>query len=427
MRLTKRKRVLVFPCGSEIGLELHRSLSKSIHIELYGGSSASSDHGRYLYRNYIGGLPYVDEPGFIDAVNAVISSYEIDYLIPALDRVLLGFAVHQERLECGVIGSPLETCRICCSKRRTYETFSGVLRVPALYRSLSDVAKWPVFLKPDEGCGSRGTRLVGSPHEAEFFLDRDQELLAMEYLPGKEYTVDCFTDRHGSLRFAGTRQRIRIQNGISVHSRPVEAGEFRTLAETINRRLRFRGLWFFQVKESEEGTLTLMEIAPRASGTMSLYRNLGVNFALLSIFDAMEMDVEILVNDFQIEVDRALSNRFKTDLSYKHLYIDLDDCLILEGAVNTEAIALLYQCVNRGISIHLLTRHARSVDETLRRFRLEGLFDEIVHLRDGEPKSDSIRHRDAIFLDDSHAERKDVREKKGIPVFAADAIECLLG
>jgi hypothetical protein len=82
--------------------------------------------------------------------------------------------------------------------------------------------------------------------------------------------------------------------------------------------------------------------------------------------------------------------------------------------------------VNRGISLHLLTRHARSVDTTLKRFRLEGLFDEIIHLKAGEPKSDSIRHRDAIFLDDSYAERKDVHEKKGIPVFAPDAIECLL-
>ena len=163
MQHTGRKRVLVFPCGSEIALELHRSLSKSIHVELYGGSSAPSDHGRYLYRNHIGGLPYVDEAGFVDAVNAVIRKHEIDYLIPALDRVLLSFAVHQERLACRVIGSPLETCRICCSKRRTYETFSGVLPVPALYRRLSDVAKWPVFLKPDEGGGSRGTRLAGSP------------------------------------------------------------------------------------------------------------------------------------------------------------------------------------------------------------------------------------------------------------------------
>ncbi len=416
---------MVFPCGSEIGLELHRSLLTSTHVELFGASSAS-DHGEFVYANYRGGLPYVQEPGFIEAVGAVVRDWRIDYLFPALDSVLLEFALHQERLPCRIIGSPRETCRVCNSKGLTYETLAGVVRVPAVYRRLSDVPTWPIFLKPDVGSSSRGTRRVATVEDAAFFLARDPTLLALEYLPGKEYTVDCFTDRHGRLRFAGARERMRIQNGISVHSEPVTDGAFRALAEKINGALLFRGLWFFQVKESQERTLTLMEVSPRASGTMTLYRNLGVNFPLLSVFDAMDLDVDILVNDFQIEVDRALSNRFRTNLSYAHLYLDLDDCLLCGEVVNTQAVALLYQCVNRGIALHLLTRHAQGLEETLRRFRLHGLFDEIVHLAAGERKSDAIHHRDAIFLDDSFAERKEVHDHTGIPVFAPDAIECLL-
>jgi hypothetical protein len=291
---------------------------------------------------------------------------------------------------------------------------------------VEDVPRWPIFLKPDCGYGSRGTRKVGSPQEARFFLDREPGLLAMEYLPGSEYTVDCFTNRHGDLLFAGARERLRIQNGISVHSRPVDGPLFQELARTINAGLSLRGVWFFQVKESDTGELTLLEVAPRVAGTMALCRNLGVNLALLSVFDAMEMDVSIQVNDFGIEIDRALAARFHTDLSYRHVYIDLDDCLICDGLVNTDAVAFLYQCVNRGIAIHLLTRHAGTVDETLCRARLQNLFDDIVHLKTSERKSDYIRHNDAIFIDDSFGERKEVRERKRIPVFAPDAIECLL-
>ncbi|MGE5295669.1 MAG: ATP-grasp domain-containing protein, partial [Solirubrobacterales bacterium] len=291
---------------------------------------------------------------------------------------------------------------------------------------LEAVPRWPIFLKPDNGYGSRGTRKVGSRQEAQFFLDREPGLLAMEYLPGREYTVDCFTDRHGELRFAGARERLRIQNGISVHSRPVEGPVFQELARAINAAMPLRGVWFFQVKESDTGELTLLEVAPRVAGTMALYRNLGVNLALLSVFDAMEMDVSIQANDFGIEIDRALAARFHTDLSYGHVYIDLDDCLICDGEVNTDAVAFLYQCVNRGIAIHLLTRHDGVVDDTLRRVRLVGLFDDIIHLLSGERKSDSIHHDDAIFIDDSFGERKEVRERRKIPVFAPDAIECLL-
>ncbi len=422
----QKARVLVFPCGSEVGLELFRSLAGDTHIELYGASSMSSNHGRCLYTNYADGLPYITDPGFIDAMNTLVRSRGIGYLFPAMDSVALTLATHQEQLACRVIGSPRETCRVCGSKRFTYETLSKAMRVPTLYSSLDTVPRWPIFLKPDCGYGSRGTRKVGSPQEARFFLDREEGLLAMEYLPGREYTVDCFTDRHGNLLFAGARERLRIQNGISVHSRPVEGPIFQELARIINAQLSLRGVWFFQLKEDDEGELTLLEVAPRVAGTMALHRNLGVNLALLSVFDAMEMDVSVQVNDFGIEIDRALAARFHTDLSYRHVYIDLDDCLICDGLVNTDAAAFLYQCVNRGIAIHLLTRHAGAVDETLRRTRLQGLFDDILHLQSGERKSDFIRHDDAIFIDDSFGERREVRERKGIPVFAPDAIECLL-
>jgi hypothetical protein len=421
-----KTKVLVFPCGSEVGLELFRSLGADTHIELHGASSTPSNHGRYLYVNYADGLPYVTDPDFVDALNALILSRRIDYLFPAMDCVALSLAAHQEQLACRVIGSPLETCRICCSKRATYEALSGILRVPRLYRTLDRVSQWPIFLKPDSGYGSRGTRRAGSREEAEFFLNREKGLLAMEYLPGREYTVDCFTDRHRNLLFAGARERLRIQNGISVHSRPVEGAAFQELAKTINDGLPLRGVWFFQLKEADDGALTLLEVAPRVAGTMALHRNLGVNLALLSVFDAMEMDVSIQVNDFQIEIDRALAGRFHTDLSYEHVYMDLDDCLVCDGVINTQAVAFLYQCVNRRIAIYLLTRHAGSVGEILRRTRLTGLFDDIIHLQPGDRKSDFIRHARAIFIDDSFRERKDVHEQRGIPVFAPDAIECLM-
>jgi hypothetical protein len=409
-----------------VGLELFRSLAGDTHIELHGASSMPSNHGRCLYGNYTDGLPYVTDPGFLDALNALIRGRGIDYLFPAMDSVALELAARQDRLACRVVGSPHETCRICSSKRLTYERFSGILRVPALYQDLHAVPHWPIFLKPDCGYGSRGTRVARSREEAEFFLSREKGLLAMEYLPGREYTVDCFTDRHGNLLFAGPRERLRIQNGISVHSRPAEGPFFQQSAEILNAHLPLRGAWFFQLKESADGALALLEIASRVAGTMALHRNLGVNLALLSVLDAMDIDVSVQINHFGIEIDRALTARFHTDLSYRHVYIDLDDCLICDGLVNTDAAAFLYQCVNRGIAIHLVTRHAGVVDDTLERARLQGLFDDIIHLQSGERKSDVIRHADAIFIDDSFGERKDVYERKGIPVFAPDAIECLM-
>ena len=43
--------VLVFPCGSEIGLEIHAALRHAKDICLHGASSVS-DHGEFVYARY---------------------------------------------------------------------------------------------------------------------------------------------------------------------------------------------------------------------------------------------------------------------------------------------------------------------------------------------------------------------------------------
>ena len=257
-------------------------------------------------------------------------------------------------------------------------------------------------------------------------MRHDPSLLVMEHLPGPEYTVDCFTDRFGVLRFAGARERIRIVNGISVDTAPVNGEEYQRMAEAINASLCFRGVWFFQAKRTAGGELALLEAAPRVSGSMALYRNLGVNFAALALFDLMDKDIAVCRNQYSIRMDRAFCSRFRLDLHYEDVYIDLDDTIIRDGQVNLLVAAFLYQCRNRGIRIHVLSRHAGDLHETLSRYAIEQLFDTIVRVPDRSCKSEYILTRSAIFVDDSFAERQRVQERLGIPTFAADALESLI-
>jgi hypothetical protein len=424
--ISRRLRVLVFPCGSEIGLELQRAIGSSTHFDLFGASSVSSNHGRFAYQNYVDGLPSVEDDRFVEEIAAFAAAQGIDVVFPAHDSVVLKLAEHRARIPSRLAAPALDTCVICRSKQKTYQYLDGVVRVPRIYDPSERELPFPLFLKPDVGQASRGTSLAQSPPDVQFYRQKDPSLLLLEYLPGREYTVDCFTDRHGSLRFAGARERLRISNGISVHTRPVGSEQFDRIAQTINKRLTFRGVWFFQLKETSDGELALLEIGPRVAGAMSLYRNLGVNLALLTLFDCLDMDVSILQNSFAIEMDQALRARFLLDLSYQHVYIDLDDTIVRNGKTNPLVAAFLYQCLNRGIKTHLLSRHNGDIDATLQRLRINQLFDSVVHVCNGEQKAVYIRHQSAIFIDDSHAERKSVKDCLGIPVFDVDAVESLL-
>ena len=148
-------RILVFPCGSEIGLEIHRSLRYSPHIDLFGASSIE-DHGKFVYDQYIGGLPFIDHEDIFPSLKNIIKQWHIDAIYPTMDMVICTLKNHEERLGCRVIASPKETAEICVSKRKTYNALKGAVKVPKIYSDLRDVKRFPAFVKPEIGDGSRG-------------------------------------------------------------------------------------------------------------------------------------------------------------------------------------------------------------------------------------------------------------------------------
>ncbi len=99
-----RRVVLVFPCRTEIGLELYRALKYSTQIKLVGTSSVSSNHGKYVYKSYIKGIHFVDDPGFIDESSALIDEHQVDFVFPAHDSVVLKLAQIQDELHCEFVG-----------------------------------------------------------------------------------------------------------------------------------------------------------------------------------------------------------------------------------------------------------------------------------------------------------------------------------
>jgi carbamoyl-phosphate synthase large subunit len=424
MAITKRN-VLVFPAGTEIGLEIFHALNSCKEIRLVGAGEDVSNHGQFIYPEYYI-LPSIYENGWLEALNNLCVKLKIDYIFPAYDDIIVALSEKKDQLHAKIISSPPLTCKITRSKSETYRYLADKIRVPTLYDSPNQVTKFPVLVKPDKGQGSFGVTKVVDITTLKNSLATILDPIICEYLPGEEYTVDCFSDREKGLLFSGARSRRRIRNGISVNTITEHLPELNQMAQEISQAISLWGAWFFQVKRAENGEFALLEIAPRIAGSMSVHRVTGVNFPLLSIFEAERRPISVQQNVIgNVELDRALSNRYRYSLNYSTLYIDLDDTLILNNQVNLPVIKLLFQCINKGKKIVLLTRHREDLNKTLVNYRLLGLFDKIIHLRDGEKKSSHIKQTDAIFLDDSFAERMDVFIHCNIPTFDCSMIEIL--
>ena len=430
-----KKNILVFPCGSEIALEVYRAVKNSTHFNLIGASSVN-DHGKFVFENYVDGLPFITAPDFIASIKKIVADYRIDAIYPAMDAVIEILKKNEAELGCKIIAPDVETTQICLSKSRTYKALDGIVKIPQVFDAKkllqADDSAFPVFAKPDIGYGSRGAKKISSVEDLKAHLEQFPSCIFSEFLPGKEYTVDCFTSNNGEMLFAAARERCRIMNGISVNTKPVKenAEEFVEFAKKINSAIKFSGAWFYQVKRDAHGELTLMEIASRFGGSSSLFRAQGINFALMSLFNAFGIPVSILRNAYDVEMDRALDNKYKLDLKYSEVFVDFDDCIYLEKQfVNDALMAYLYRCVNKGIKVTMLSRHddvkLGKLDDLLDKLRIRQVFDRIIHLDPSQKKIDYIDNTDSIFIDDSFAERKAIADKFHIPVFSLDMVEAL--
>lgn len=245
--------------------------------------------------------------------------------------------------------------------------------------------------------------------------------------------MDCFSDREQGLMYCAGRDRIRTRSGISMHCRDVEDPEFVSYAERLGEKLTFHGAWFFQLRRDQRGVLKLLEIGPRIAGTMALHRVQGVNFALLSLREQDRLPIEISPQRFDLEIDRALLNRYRCNLNYDRVYVDLCDTLLCRGHVDLDLVRFLYQCVNRGVALHLYAKShgcGPEVDprELLDRHRLAGLFDQVDHVSDDGRGAvfAEMRKGTAILIDNDCTQRKLVHERCGIMTFDVSMIEMLL-
>lgn len=422
-----KKRVLIFPAGTEIASEILNALKLSKFVEIYGGASAD-DHAEFVYDNLIKGFPFIKEDGFIEYLNKVIDEYKIEYVYPAHDDVLTYMAKYADKIHATVISADYETVSICRSKSTTYKYFQEYSFVPKLYDSVDDVESYPVFVKPDKGQGSVGAKKIHTLTELRESVQQNKDLIICENLPGEEYTVDCYTDIKGQLRITKLRNRERIKAGISVRSRslPLET-EVRNIAEIINEKLTFKGAWFFQLKKDDKGKYRLLEISARIPGTMGLSRNMGINFPLLTLFEFWGYDIDIIDNDYHIILDKAFYSAYRIDYNYRYIYVDYDDTIVVDGKVNLMLLALLYQAKSKGIKIILLSKHIGNIYDDMSKMHIcSTLFDEVCVIGVDEEKSDFITHKEAIFIDDSYAERMKVWKNSKIPVFDVDMVEALI-
>lgn len=430
MEIKRAWNVLVFPGGTENGLEIYRSLSNIKEVNLFSVSSRVKNHAEYVYENHYFISDIKDERLCLKELNDILQKCNIDYVFPANSLVIDFLVANRDKLVSPLLLQESSIVRKLRSKKETYNLFFGLIPIPKLFLSINEIDCYPIFIKPDSLYGSQGAEKIFSKEELVAKDIDFESYVVSEYLPGEEYTVECFSTKRKGILYSQARTRERIRMGTSMHSERA-SDEIQKIvsayAETIFNKLYIDGLWFFQVKFDNENNLVLLEIETRVAGTMAYSRVHGVNLPLMYLYYLSGYSVDVFKSQYTVVLDRALENKYKTDISYNYVYVDLDDTIIIRDKLNVELIKFLYYCVNNNKKIILISK-SKQEDKIryLKRYRIENLFDEIIWLNEEDNKAEYIKHNESIFIDDSFSQRMNVQNKLGINTFDPTSIELLI-
>ena len=375
--MVEKKNVLVYPCGTDEGLELNISLGQMIHYKLFGLDSNTSSRGMYIYKNYLGILT-PNQPDTLDQLSQIVNQFKIDFIYPTSVEARLMLSKRSMVSNAEVVAPSYEACETCYSKST----------LTALLKGKVDFS--------DPSMSFKGSRNIAI----------------------------CYTDRYGVIKFV---RSVEERSSI-IRESELDEKEIKLLSQTahiINEELQLRGPWVFGYVISE-AKLLMSDITPGFSSIMGFYRNKGINLATLSLFDRMGHTVEVVDHELEIEAAEFLNRKYRVNYDYDDVYVDLDDTILVNNQVNPLIVAFLYQCRNRGKTIHLITKHRHVLSETLEKHKIHALFDNVIWLKSFDQKSLHMKSERAIFIDDAFSERRQVSEKLGIPTFEVSAVESLM-
>ncbi|HEV8439993.1 MAG TPA: ATP-grasp domain-containing protein [Methylomirabilota bacterium] len=291
------------------------SAIKSLRIAEFDGRIISTDAdplsaGFYLADGFRV-VPKAKDPEFYAEVKRLIADEGIDVILPTSGFDIYEFARHKQELQAAgvvVAMSDLHAMTTCANKWEFYLKTHGAFPLPETSRDLGRWQRFPCFVKPVFGKGSRNSYRCDTRAELAFYSSRFRDLIVQEYLPGEEYTVDVLSDLAATPILAVPRIRLETKDGISSKGRIVRDSEMEQLCLEIAAHLGLKGPTCMQLKRDEQGRLKFLEINPRIGGGSIFSTLAGVNIPklLLDIIDGMELaprvPKEILVLRYYEEV-----------------------------------------------------------------------------------------------------------------------------
>lgn len=291
-------------------------------------------------------VPAASTENYVDELLKVCKEEHVDVLIPGISQELPKLQARKnefEKIGTKVSVSDGEGLLIANDKIELYEYMKkNGFYIPnfKVAKSIEDFEaacleigfpKKAICVKMKDGSGSRGIRLI-DPSKSRFdifvgekpnsfFTTYDDmlsilkeaneipELMIMDYLPGKEYSVDLLADHGKTLYIAGRESNI-INASIPQEATLVFNEEAYEISKKIVESLKLDGNIDLDFKFDENGHPQLMEINPRLAATLSVIAAGGCNLLYLRVKQLLGEELPEVTINYGVKLKRRYHELF---------------------------------------------------------------------------------------------------------------------
>jgi carbamoyl-phosphate synthase large subunit len=270
-------------------------------------------------------VPRCTDPNFIPEIQQICEQEEVRLVVPTIDTELPAYAAatgsfRKQGTEIA-ISSP-ETVRICYNKVLTHQWLVAqgfpVPRQAAPEVVLGNSCDWtfPLIIKPIDGSGSLGVRIVTSSDELAALVSNSNGVIVQECIEGAEHTINVFVNRQGRCLCAVPHFRMEVRGGEVSKGVTVKNRQMIELANSIVESMPGAyGPLNVQCFSTAAGDLKVIEVNARFGGGYPLAHRAGAPVARWLIdeilgreprepFDAWEDGLTMLRYDEAVFVHR---------------------------------------------------------------------------------------------------------------------------
>jgi carbamoyl-phosphate synthase large subunit len=342
--------VLVTACGVQFipGLIncLRNNGERNIKIV---GTDMHEDPTLYEFVDVLYKVPEASNPNYVERLLEICKKEKVDVLLPFMSSELLTLhdnKIHFESIGTKVSVSNRNSIEIANNKLKFYEYLrDNGLPVPKFYplRNADELEEvciklgYPdkaICIKATNLSGSRGIRIIDpsksrsdilfgekpnsfyiSLEELKIILsekDLMPEMMAMEYLPGEEYSVDLIADNGKVIYMCGRESNV-ILASIPQVATLQKNEEAYNISHSVIEALRLDGNADLDFKFNNLGQPVLMEVNPRIAATLGIFEAGGLNLPYLRIKQLLGEELPVI----NIKYGTMMKRRYLESFSMK--------------------------------------------------------------------------------------------------------------